>query len=73
VPPKIYRGGFGLWNGKHLSLEVGMSHDTFDLPIENGAFDATRFQTNVNMAWSRKIFAKALIQYDNFSGDLQAH
>ncbi|PIQ63570.1 MAG: hypothetical protein COV99_02115 [Bacteroidetes bacterium CG12_big_fil_rev_8_21_14_0_65_60_17] len=28
---------------------------------------------NLNAAWSRKLFANSLIQYDNFSGDLQAN
>jgi hypothetical protein len=68
-----YEGGIGLRTGKHLNLEAGISHDTFDLPIANGAFDATTFQMNVNLARSRKLFAKAHVQYDNFSGDLQAN
>ena len=28
---------------------------------------------HINVAYSRKLFAKALIQYDNFSGNVQAN
>jgi hypothetical protein len=45
-----YQGGFGLRTGKPLNVQPGISHDTFDLPIANGAFDATTFQANVNLA-----------------------
>lgn len=68
-----WSGGFGLRTGKYLNMEVGISHNQFDLPIANGTFDATTISSNINMAWSRKLFAKALIQYDNFSGDVQAN
>ncbi|NNE34342.1 MAG: hypothetical protein HKN13_03845 [Rhodothermales bacterium] len=66
-------GGFGLRTGKYLNLETVVSHSQFDLPIANGKFDATTFSMNINAAYSRKLFAKALVQYDNFSGDLQAN
>ena len=68
-----YNGGIGLRTGKYLNLEAGISHNVFDIPIANGEFDATTFSMNVNAAYSRKLFAKALIQYDNFSGNVQAN
>ena len=68
-----WSGGFGLRTGKYLNMEVGISHNQFDLPIANGKFDATTISSNINMAWSRDLFAKALIQYDNFSGNIQAN
>src|SRR5690606_4751597 len=68
-----YEGGIGLRTGKYLNLGASVSHNVFDIPIANGAFDATTFTMNINAAQSRKLFAKALIQYDNFSGDLQAN
>jgi len=68
-----WSGGFGLRTGKYLNMEVGISHNQFDLPITNGKFDATTISSNINMAWSRDLFAKALIQYDNFSGNIQAN
>lgn len=70
---KVYEGGIGLRTGKYLNLEASVSHNRFDIPIANGEFEATTFTLNINAAQSRKLFAKALIQYDNFSGDLQAN
>ncbi len=67
------RGGIGLRTGKYLNLEASLSHTVFDLPIANGNFDATTFSMSINAAYSRKLFAKALVQYDNFSGDVQAN
>lgn len=68
-----WRGGIGLRTGKYLNLDATLSHSVFDLPIANGQFSATTFGMNINAAYSRKLFAKALIQYDNFSGDVQAN
>ncbi|NNF02904.1 MAG: carbohydrate binding family 9 domain-containing protein [Rhodothermales bacterium] len=68
-----YSGGLGVRTGKYLQVDAGIRHDVFDLPIDNGSFDATVFSMNINMAKSRKLFAKSLIQYDNFSGNLQAN
>lgn len=68
-----YQGGIGLRTGRHLNLDAVLTHNEFDLPIANGRFNATTFGMNINAAYSRKLFAKALIQYDNFSGDVQAN
>jgi len=68
-----YRAGIGLRTGKYLNIEAMLSHNQFDIPIENGSFNATTFNMNVIAAYSRKLFAKALVQYDNFSGDVQAN
>lgn len=68
-----YSAGVGVRTGKYLQIDAGIRHDVFDLPIDNGQFDATTFSMNINMAQSRKLFAKSLIQYDNFSGNLQAN
>ena len=68
-----YGAGIGLRTGKYLNLTASINHNVFDIPIANGSFDATTFTMNINAAQSRKLFAKALIQYDNFSGDLQAN
>ncbi len=67
------RLGIGLRTGKYLNLTAGISHTQFDIPIDNGSFDATTFTMNINAAYSRKLFAKALVQYDNFSGNVQAN
>lgn len=58
---------------KHLNLDVEIDHSVIDLPVANGTFDATTFSTDISTAVSRKLFAKALIQYDNFSRDIQAY
>jgi hypothetical protein len=68
-----YSGGIGVRTGRYLNFETGISHNVFDLPIDNGSFDATTFTLSANAATSRKLFAKALVQYDNFSGNLQAN
>ncbi|MEQ9104808.1 MAG: DUF5916 domain-containing protein [Rhodothermales bacterium] len=68
-----YQFGFGVRTGKYLNFDAIMTHNRFDLPIPNGEFTATSFGMNINAAWSRKLFAKALIQYDNFSGNVQAN
>ena len=70
---QIIRGGIGLRTGKYLNLSANINHTMFDIPVAGGQFDATTFQVNINAAQSRKLFAKALIQYDNFSNDLQAN
>lgn len=66
-------GTLGFRQSEHLSLEGGINHSIIDLPIDNGEFDATTLSLSVLGAVSRKLFAKALIQYDNFSRDVQAN
>lgn len=63
----------GFRQSQHLSLESGFSRSAIDLPVENGSFDATTLSLSVLGAVNRKLFAKALIQYDNFSRDVQAN
>lgn len=66
-------GSIGFRQSKHLHLEGRLSHSEIDLPIANGRFNATTVSTSILGAVSRKLFAKALIQYDNFSRDIQAN
>lgn len=68
-----FGGSIGFRQSKHLHIEGRLSHSIIDLPISNGEFDATTVSTSILGAVSRKLFAKALIQYDNFSRDLQAN
>lgn len=63
----------GYRNSEHLTLEGGFNHSVLDLPISNGEFDATTVSLNILAALNRKLFGKALIQYDNFSRNLQAN
>jgi hypothetical protein len=68
-----YGGSFGWRQSRYLELGGGFSHAVIDLPIDNGSFSATTLSLNVLGAVSRKLFAKALLQYDNFTRDLQAN
>ena len=63
----------GFRQSRHLQLEAGIHHSAIDLPISNGKFDATTLSLSALGAVNRKLFAKALIQYDNFSRDVQAN
>ncbi len=66
-------GSFGFRQSQYLQLEGAISHSIIDLPVTNGEFDATTLSLSVLGAVNRNFFAKALIQYDNFSRDLQAN
>lgn len=66
-------GSVGFRQSRHLSLEGGLSHSRIRLPVANGAFEATTVTLSALGAISRKLFARALIQYDNFSRNLQAN
>ncbi len=68
-----FGGGFGFRQSQHLTLEGSVNHSVVDLPIANGEFDATTVSFSVLGALNRKLFARTLIQYDNFSRDLQAN
>ncbi len=65
------QGGFR--QSQYLQLEGGVNHSIIDLPVDNGRFGATTLTASILTAVSRKLFAKALIQYDNFTRDLQTN
>ncbi len=64
---------FGFRQSKHFHIEGGVGHTIIRLPFENGDFEATTVRTSLLGAISRKLFARALIQYDNFSRNLQSN
>ncbi|MBO6570940.1 MAG: carbohydrate binding family 9 domain-containing protein [Balneola sp.] len=66
-------GGFGLRQSQHLTLEGRINHSIIDLPVNNGEFEATTVSMSILGAFSRKLFTKTLIQYDNFSRNIQAN
>lgn len=66
-------GSLGLRASRHLQMEGRVRHSMIDLPIANGEFEATSLSLSVLGAVNRKLFAKALVQYDNFSRDVQAN
>ena len=49
-----------------------MNHNIIDMPKE-GEFTADIYAVTAEMAINRKWFGKALIQYDNFSEQLQIY
>ena len=63
----------GFRQSRHLQVEAGVGYSRIDLPVENGRFDATTVSVELLGAVNRKIFATALVQYDNFTRDLQAN
>ena len=67
------RGLVGWRQSQHLVLEASVRHSIVSLPVANGDFSATRVSTSILGAINRDLFAKALIQYDNFSRDIQAN
>ena len=68
-----YFGLIGFRQSRHLSLETTVNHSIINLPIENGSFTATTIALSALGALNRELFAKALIQYDNFSRNIQAN
>jgi hypothetical protein len=58
---------------QHLVLDAGVDHSWIDLPVDNGAFTATALSMSALGAINRDLFARALIQYDTFSRDVQAN
>ncbi|NND72728.1 MAG: carbohydrate binding family 9 domain-containing protein [Rhodothermales bacterium] len=66
-------GSVGFRQSRHLQLEASVNQSRIDLPITNGKFDATTLSLSVLGAANRKLFAKALVQYDNFTRDIQAN
>ena len=66
-------GSVGFRQSRFLQLEGSVTHSRIDLPLDDGAFSATTLALSVLGAASRKLFGTALIQYDNFTRDLQAN
>ncbi|MDE2730998.1 MAG: DUF5916 domain-containing protein [Bacteroidota bacterium] len=66
-------GSVGFRQSRFLQLEGTVDYSRIDLPITGGRFDATTLSLSILAAASRKLFATALVQYDNFSRDLQAN
>ena len=63
----------GWRQSKYLTLGAQISNSYVDLPVANGDFSATTASVDILASVSRKLFAKALIQYDNFSRDVNAN
>ncbi len=68
-----FGGTVGFRQSKHLSVEASLNYSLIDLPIDNGEFSATILSSSILGAVNKNLFAKALIQYDNFTRNLQAN
>ncbi|MEX0609278.1 MAG: DUF5916 domain-containing protein [Balneolaceae bacterium] len=68
-----FGGKIGFRQSQYLTMEGGIEHSIINLPVSNGEFDATTLSLSVLGAFSRDLFTKTLIQYDNFSRNLQAN
>jgi len=67
-------GGNVTWKtGPHLELTGSWDRREISLPVENGDFNTTILSLDVLGALSRKLFANALIQYDDVSETVQAN
>ncbi len=67
-------GGSLQWaTGPHLTLIGTLDRNKISLPLENGDFATTVMGLTVKAAANRKLFANALIQYDDVSETLQAN
>ncbi len=66
-------GSVSFRQSKHLAVEARVNYSLIDLPIDNGEFSATTLSTSILGAVNKDLFAKALIQYDNFTRNLQAN
>jgi hypothetical protein len=68
-----YNGRLTWKTGPHLTLAGSATRNDISLPIANGEFSTTVLGLNMLAALSRKLFAYALVQYDNVSETMQAN
>jgi len=68
-----YGGGVTWKTGPYLELTGSFDRREIDLPVENGKFETTILGLDILGAISRKLFANALLQYDNVSETVQAN
>ncbi|GMR12718.1 MAG: hypothetical protein BMS9Abin29_0911 [Gemmatimonadota bacterium] len=67
-------GGALTWKtGPNLTLTGSVNRNDIDLPVEDGAFSTTILSLNVLGAINRRLFANALVQYDDISENLQSN
>ncbi|MDE0474144.1 MAG: DUF5916 domain-containing protein [Gammaproteobacteria bacterium] len=67
-------GGGATWiTGPHLTIGGRYAWNGVSLPVEDGDFSTHLVSANIQGAVSRKLFANALVQWDNHSRELQAN
>ncbi len=68
-----YSGRLTWKTGPHLTLAGTVGRNNVSLPVSNGDFSTTVLDLNVGAAVSRKLFANALVQWDDQSKTLQSN
>ena len=67
-------GGGVVWiANKHLTVDGSVSWNDISLPVPDGDFTTTLISTRLEAALSRKLFAYALVQWDDVSQTLQSN
>ncbi len=67
-------GGGVTWkSGPRLTLGLGLEHNDVSFPVPGGDFTTNVLSLDVLAAASRKLFANALVQWDDVSNTLQAN
>ena len=67
-------GGGVVWIvNKHLTVDGSVSWNDISLPVPDGDFTTTLISTRLETALSRKLFAYALVQWDDVSQTLQSN
>ena len=66
-------GGLVVKTGPYLTVQATATRNRVSLPVPDGDFSATLVGLNIDGAVSRKLFAGALLQWDNLSKELQAN
>jgi len=67
------RGNVTVTFSPRLSVGTGLRHNDVSLPVENGDFRTNVLELTVKAAANRKLFADALIQFDDVSERVQAN
>lgn len=66
-------GGFVWIASKHLTIDSDVSWNDVSLPVPDGDFSTTLVSTRLEGAVTRRLFAYALVQWDNVSNTLQSN
>lgn len=67
-------GGGVVWIvNKHLTIDSNASWNDVSFPVPDGDFSTTLVSTRLEAAASRKLFAYALLQWDDVSNQLQSN
>ena len=66
-------GGLVWKINKYLTVDSDVGWNDVSLPVPNGDFSTTLLSTRIEAAASRKLFAYALVQWDDVSNSLQSN